>query len=250
MGSRGAGRLAYSVYGYLGGSERGARLAYNGQFLDSVVRGYFLGNGHRVYSPILMRFHSPDSLSPFGRGGINTYAYCQGDPVNFSDPDGRNRFSKYWSVFKPVFKSIDNKQYRVEGFSYDPVAPLGERIKPFRAKSIGDKVWERHHEGVSLSGQFYVSEDRTLFVRDLLVPAEGIGMMPLEPFADRFREEGFTLMNVNPTHAEVFEGGRIGHDSNTIVVNGSKMTDYSKRDLTMPGLNAAIRKGRPEPEKN
>ncbi|WP_397457346.1 RHS repeat-associated core domain-containing protein, partial [Pseudomonas versuta] len=35
-----------------------------------------------------MRFHSRDSLSPFGEGGLNGYAYCAGDPVNRIDPSG------------------------------------------------------------------------------------------------------------------------------------------------------------------
>jgi hypothetical protein len=35
-----------------------------------------------------MRFHAPDTLSPFGKGGINAYMYCAGDPVNHSDPSG------------------------------------------------------------------------------------------------------------------------------------------------------------------
>jgi hypothetical protein len=35
-----------------------------------------------------MRFNSPDSLSPFGNGGLNSYAYCAGDPTNKSDPTG------------------------------------------------------------------------------------------------------------------------------------------------------------------
>ena len=35
-----------------------------------------------------MRFHSRDSLSPFGKGGLNGYAYCAGDPVNRIDPSG------------------------------------------------------------------------------------------------------------------------------------------------------------------
>ncbi|WP_010202033.1 RHS repeat-associated core domain-containing protein, partial [Pseudomonas amygdali] len=43
---------------------------------------------YRAFNPVLMRFNSPDTLSPFGRGGLNAYAYCQGDPVNRSDPDG------------------------------------------------------------------------------------------------------------------------------------------------------------------
>ncbi|RZI87154.1 MAG: RHS repeat-associated core domain-containing protein [Pseudomonas sp.] len=48
-----------------------------------------LGNGHRAYSPSLMKFLSPDSLSPFGSGGLNAYAYCLNDPVNLTDPTGK-----------------------------------------------------------------------------------------------------------------------------------------------------------------
>ncbi|EGH35731.1 hypothetical protein PSYJA_44541, partial [Pseudomonas syringae pv. japonica str. M301072] len=34
---------------------------------------YLLGNGYRAFNPVLMRFNSPDSLSPFGEGGVNAY---------------------------------------------------------------------------------------------------------------------------------------------------------------------------------
>lgn len=54
----------------------------------SVLHGYLLGNGKRAYDTVLMRFHCPDPFSPFGRGGLNAYAYCQGDPVNNVDRDG------------------------------------------------------------------------------------------------------------------------------------------------------------------
>jgi hypothetical protein len=47
-----------------------------------------MGNGHRVYLPSLMRFSSPDVMSPFGKGGTNPYAYCAGDPIDRSDPSG------------------------------------------------------------------------------------------------------------------------------------------------------------------
>lgn len=64
-------------------------LGYNAQLHTPPLGQQMLGNGHRVYSPALMRFQSPDRLSPFGRGGVNAYAYCGGDPINRIDPSGR-----------------------------------------------------------------------------------------------------------------------------------------------------------------
>lgn len=61
---------------------------FNGEYPEPVTGHYLLGNGYRADNPVLMRFNQPDSLSPFGRGGLNAYAYCQGDPVNRRDPSG------------------------------------------------------------------------------------------------------------------------------------------------------------------
>ncbi|EGB6348797.1 hypothetical protein H7373_004349 [Salmonella enterica] len=61
---------------------------FNGERTDPVSGASHLGNGYRAYNPVLMRFNCPDSLSPFGGGGINPYAYCAGDPVNHTDPSG------------------------------------------------------------------------------------------------------------------------------------------------------------------
>lgn len=65
-------------------------LGYNGEALDPDSGWYLLGNGYRAYNPVLMRFHSPDALSPFGEGGLNYYGYCQGNPVTFRDPTGHS----------------------------------------------------------------------------------------------------------------------------------------------------------------
>jgi RHS repeat-associated protein len=80
------------------------RNGLNGEFIERMTGHYPLGNGHRSYNPHLMRMHSPDAHSPFGRGGMNTYAYCQNDPINWSDPSGRWRLPKrpYWREFSPI----------------------------------------------------------------------------------------------------------------------------------------------------
>ena len=74
--------------------------AYNGERLDVPVNLYHLGNGRRAYDPELMVFLSPDPLSPFDEGGINSYAYCGGDPVNWSDPSGLFSFPTWarWAL--------------------------------------------------------------------------------------------------------------------------------------------------------
>ncbi|WNH52846.1 RHS repeat-associated core domain-containing protein [Stenotrophomonas oahuensis] len=69
-----------------------ARLGYNGEYHEPTSAWQALGNGHRIYSPLLMRFHSPDTLSPFDKGGLNAYGYCGDDPVNNHDPNGRFHF--------------------------------------------------------------------------------------------------------------------------------------------------------------
>lgn len=79
----------YTPYGYhIPSSDLGGLLRFDGERADDVTGHYLLGNGYRAFNPVLMRFNSPDSLSPFGDGGLNSYAYCGGDPVNRVDPDG------------------------------------------------------------------------------------------------------------------------------------------------------------------
>ncbi|WP_082044753.1 RHS repeat-associated core domain-containing protein [Pseudomonas sp. C5pp] len=79
--------VTYNAYGYHNPNDIPLhRPAFNGHLLLWYL--YLLGNGYRAFNPVLMCFQSPDSQSPFGAGGLNCYAYCAGDPVNFSDPSG------------------------------------------------------------------------------------------------------------------------------------------------------------------
>jgi len=68
--------------------DRGPWQSFANAHRDQISGCYLLGNGYRAYSPSLMRFCSPDRLSPFGAGGSNAYVYCNGDPVNRIDPSG------------------------------------------------------------------------------------------------------------------------------------------------------------------
>ncbi|MNP02920.1 hypothetical protein D3C76_947860 [compost metagenome] len=84
--------IAYTPYGHHpAGSGLLSLLGFNGERRDRVTGWYLLG-GYRAFNPFLMRFISPDSLSPFGKGGLNSYVYCLGDPLNRRDSNGHVSF--------------------------------------------------------------------------------------------------------------------------------------------------------------
>jgi RHS repeat-associated protein len=115
--------IAYSPYGHRP-AENGltSLLGFNGERRDPVTGHYLLGNGYRAFNPVLMRFNSPDSLSPFGKGGLNSYAYCSGDPINLTDPTGH--------MFKPTFTTLD-KQFL---FSHGLLSKKGITAEKAQAK--------------------------------------------------------------------------------------------------------------------
>lgn len=99
-------QLAYNAYGHHPAESGMSRLlGFNGECPETITGHYLLGQGKRAFNPVLMRFNSPDDLSPFGEGGISAYAYCGGDPINFIDPTGNVRILfKPWNptkVFQP-----------------------------------------------------------------------------------------------------------------------------------------------------
>ncbi|NLU01456.1 MAG: RHS repeat-associated core domain-containing protein [Pseudomonas lundensis] len=91
--------MAYNPYGHRP-VENGliSVLGFNGERADPVTGHYLLGNGYRAFNPVLMRFNSPDSWSPFERGGVNSYGYVGGDPVNRIDPSGHF----FWAALRGV----------------------------------------------------------------------------------------------------------------------------------------------------
>lgn len=127
--------IAYSPYGHQS-AQHGvmSRLGFNGERREAIPEWYFLGNGYRVYNPRLMRFHSPDSLSPFGKGGLNAYVYCGGEPVMNSDPTGHFFFRVIVAtVAAAVVQRLDDSIPLFARLTVDqsasPITTISQRIK-------------------------------------------------------------------------------------------------------------------------
>ena len=89
-----------------------------------------------------MRFNSPDSLSPFGDGGINAYSYCDNNPVNLSDSSGHTPSAavlKAASIFRNSSKSYLARREKSYIFRATPkaTAHVGK-------KALSQTVSRRH----------------------------------------------------------------------------------------------------------
>jgi len=101
LNANGPHPIAYSPYGHRPADNALlSLLGFNGERPDPLTGHYHLGNGYRQFNPVLMRFNRPDSSSPFEKGGVNAYAYCEGDPIGRYDPTGHSFLSALMSIGK------------------------------------------------------------------------------------------------------------------------------------------------------
>ena len=121
-------------------------LGFNGERIDPVLGGYHLGNGYRLYSPSLRRFTSPDSMSPFGAGGINPYAYCEGDPINNTDPTGHSIFGTLFMVGMALIPGGEEAE-----MAGGLIAKEGESIAAREVAQTGSKAIRSGEEAANIA---------------------------------------------------------------------------------------------------
>ncbi|WP_434772659.1 RHS repeat-associated core domain-containing protein [Pseudomonas entomophila] len=156
----------YSAFGFNRPSKN--EWGFKGERKDPITNGYLLGNGRRLYNPTLMRFVTPDRLSPFSKGGPNPYVFALNDPINGSDPTGLYRES----ILRFITKLHPKKTYRGDiVWQHDGITAFTEKR---RTDSNLDTLYISSHgnKGV-LTGDEYDYSASELFVR---LEQKGINM--------------------------------------------------------------------------
>ncbi|GLO14587.1 hypothetical protein PPUJ20028_31700 [Pseudomonas putida] len=130
------GAHTFTAYGFSPLDTPHAIVSFVGEWRDPVYGIYCLGQGYRWYSTIIQRFVSPDTLSPFGAGSLNAYAYCECDPVNFHDPSGRMKRG-----FTPLFGTPPKQRSLKRALES---AGLPSEVKPLVKAMLTHDAWGKH----------------------------------------------------------------------------------------------------------
>lgn len=163
--------LSYTAYGHSPNEDGLDSLAgFNGEARVSQTGCYLLGNGYRAYNPVLRRFNSPDSLSPFGEGGLNAFAYCAGDPVNHTDPSGhmmRFNMNGKHAVYPGAHKLVP-QSIKLRKPTPPPRTPSPPRspVMPESSTRVSDKKRYLTVPEIALKNRWSTREDVEKFVSE------------------------------------------------------------------------------------
>ena len=221
--------IAYSAYGHRR-AENGllSLLGFNGERPDSVSGHYLLGNGYRAFNPVLMRFNSPDSFSPFGKGGLNSYAYCSGDPVNYTDPTGHvfEFLQDLWKRFTtPNYTAIKSLISEDNLSRTQLVELLNKRFENLRKNALlhlseqpvyshkPPKLRNIAHEAISTPEREHIAQYEmrtykpTVHSPEYILAEENLNIINAAVFPSQRDGSNFSLSTLSDDHrAELWEG--------------------------------------------
>jgi len=208
--------LAYSPHGHRP-AENGllSLLGFNGERPDPVTGHYLLGNGYRAFNPVLMRFNSPDSLSPFGKGGLNAYGYSVGDPINWTDPTGHIKLPINMSLITP----------EIDDFLKSLIAPTGAISKPAKKHRnlMKHRISQKKYR-TSLKNQndIITNNEKLLENQNSYIINDNITALKKSSKAYELAKQGYGF--------EKHPDPSVKHD---IQINGSKLLDTSHFDAAI-----------------
>lgn len=188
----------YTAFGYNNKLPSGsASMGFNGEFMLENMHLYLLGQGHRGFSTEMGRFTAPDNFeSPFGRGGVNSFAYCLNDPVNRKDETGM------WSIFKTRtwFRSDQTKVSQ----RLSSIETINNTLKT-QTRNLNILVEKSQYQGKTLNSQINVTRDSLQKTLDRsLKKAKGIIKYADSEHQYSFPEQGKAVQAINASQANTY----------------------------------------------
>ena len=191
-------------------------IRYRGYYYDEDTGLYYLNA--RYYNPEWRRFISPDStefIDPETPNGLNLYAYCYNDPVNYADPSGHwietvfDLFSLGVSIVEVAINPTDPLAWAgLAGDAFDliPFATgIGETVKGIRIVKKGIDFADNTYDTIKFMKAADLAED---FSNNGLDIARALGKT----------SDGFTISNR-------LDGIRIHHSfmGNGSIIKGTRL---------------------------
>ena len=129
-------------------SAYGNRFLFQGREYDYDTALYYFRA--RWYEPETGRWLSPDHIELYG--GLNLYAFCGNDPVNFVDPEGESFVSKLIVIgtkkilrTKTARKMIQKAVTQKNGQNFITVGMSKSEVKRFMKKTFPGKEIQYHN---------------------------------------------------------------------------------------------------------
>jgi RHS repeat-associated protein len=229
--------IAYSPFGHAIHNRQQTLCGFNGQIHEQHAGTYLLGHGYRGFSTGLLRFKGPDSLSPFGAGGLNAYAYCRAEPVNHVDPSGH---------VPGVFKIFNRRRGNL------PITPYS-RLTPLRVINKKDVARVREYVNAKYNLNLGKKESKAVFkiiAREQPTPPASVnsgnlGQESTESILSKNFDENFeTLKQDVATELQIQENEsfRIDINEQSSATYGSLIMKLSRNKLTLRDTHSSIRR--------
>ncbi|MEG0242787.1 MAG: RHS repeat-associated core domain-containing protein [Pseudomonas sp.] len=188
----------YTVFGYNDELPSGsAAMGFNGEYILENMHLYLLGQGHRGFSTEIGRFIAPDNAeSPFGRGGVNSFAYCLNDPINRKDETGM------WSIFKPR-TWLRSNQTKIDQ-RLDSIKTINSTLKTQTA-SLKDLVEQKKQQGKILNPQIQTTRNHLKKTLDRSInKAKGINKYVAKDHAYIFPEQNKAKQAIDDSEYNIY----------------------------------------------
>ena len=141
---------------------------YRGYYYDAETGLYYLQT--RYYDPETGRFLNMDDLSyadPQTIHGLNLYAYCANDPVNFVDPYGTD-WNNFWTGVGVALKKAVNE---IKNFFVNTFGVTVSVSNSYKAMTV-DTIFGGGETGVNSGGMIYQSGDNTPINFNITLPSK------------------------------------------------------------------------------